>query len=145
VGLLPRRVGSSITTYAMVSLIGLGLAACGQTVDTGTQITPLPSLSPRAGERPDVTHRATAAIVNGKLDPARFGGLIGTAFELAVTGDGKEHTLAIQELVDGKTIKPTGVTTVAFTIEGEPGNLQITLDGNPAGTFERQTASGEEG
>ena len=137
-GPLPRRVGPVIATYALVSLLGFGLAACGETVDTGTQVNPLPALSPQASEHPDVTHRATATIVDGKLDPQKFGGPIGTAFELAVTGDGKEHTLAIQELVDGKKIAPSGVTTVAFTIEGDPGNLQITLDGNPAGTFERQ-------
>lgn len=137
-----RRAGSLIARGAVIALFGLGLVACGETVDTGRQITPPAPLSPEAGEQPDQTHRASATIVNGKLDPETYGGQIGTAFELAVTGDGKEHALAIQELVDEQTIAPTGVTVVAFTVEGDPGSLQMTLDGNPAGTFERQGASG---
>ena len=128
------------------ALLAVSLAACGQTadtgVDTGVEVTPPPPLSPVAGEFPEETSRATANIVDGKLDPSQFGGQIGTAFELAVTGDGAEHTLAIQELVDGETIAPEGETVVAFTITGEPGTLEITLDGEQAGTFERQTASG---
>jgi len=123
-------------------LIALGLAACGQVPDTGTQITPPVPGSPGAGEIPDETFQATAAISNGKLNPDNFAGQIGTAYELAVTGDGKDHTLGIDELVDGKKIAPTGVTNVVFTIEGEPGTLDITLDGNAVGTFERQAASG---
>lgn len=136
------RAGSSMLRGAAIALLALGLVACGDTIDTGTEITPPAPLSPQAGEIPDETHRATATMVDGQLDPQRFGGVIGTAFELAVTGDGAEHTLAIEELVDGETIAPDGETTVAFTIEGEPGELEITLDGNPAGTFERQSASG---
>jgi hypothetical protein len=127
---------------AAVGLIALGLAACGQVPDTGTQITPPVPGSPGAGEIPDQTFRAGATIANGKLNPDHFAGQIGTAFELAVTGDGKEHTLAIDELVDGKKIAASGVTKIDFTIEGEPGTLDITLDGNSAGTFERQAAGG---
>jgi hypothetical protein len=135
-------VGSSIVRVATIALIALGLAACGQVPDVGTQITPPVPGSPGAGEIPDQTFRAAATIANGKLTPDHFAGQIGTAFELAVTGDGKEHTLAIDELVDGKKIAASGVTNVAFTVEGEPGTLDITLDGNAAGTFERQAASG---
>lgn len=140
----PRRLaGAMLARGATVALFAIGLVACGETVDTGTQVTPPPPLSPQAGEIPDEVFRATATIVEGnQLDPASFGGQIGTAFELAVTGDGEEHTLAIDELVDGETIAPTGETKVSFTIEGEPGELEITLDGVPAGTFERQAASG---
>ena len=126
---------------AVVVLI-LSLAACGNQPDIGAQITPPVPNSPIAGGGPDTTFRATAKIVNGKLDPKNFAGQIGTAFELAVTGDGTEHTLAIAELVDGKTIAPSGTTNVTFTIEGEPGDLEITLDGKPAGTFQRQSAGG---
>jgi hypothetical protein len=126
----------------MIAVITLGLAACGQVPDSGTQITPPVPGSPGAGEIPDETFRATATIANGKLTPDHFAGQIGTAFELAVTGDGKEHTLAIDELVDGRKIAPNGVTNVVFTIEGEPGELDISLDGNSVGTFERQAASG---
>jgi primosomal protein N' (replication factor Y) len=125
-----------------VVVLTLSLAACGNQPDTGTQITPPVPNSPTAGEMPDKTFEATAKIVNGKLDPPQFAGQVGTAFRLAVTGDGKEHTLAIAELVDGKTIAPSGVTNVTFTIEGQPGELEITLDGNPAGTFQRQSVGG---
>jgi hypothetical protein len=123
-------------------LLGLGLAACGEMPDTGTEVTPPVPLSPQAGEIPDETFAANATIADGQLDPNRFAGQIGTAFELIVAGDGTEHTLAIQELVDDTAIAAEGETTVAFTIEGEPGELEITLDGQPAGTFERQSASG---
>jgi hypothetical protein len=142
VGTPRHRGGTLVARGAAVTLFALGLVACGKTVDTGVLVTPPPPLSPQAGENFDQIHRATASIVNGKLDPPSFAGQIGTAFELAVSGDGKEHTLAIDELVDGKKIAPTGVTSVAFTIEGEPGKLDITLDGNVAGTFFRQAASG---
>lgn len=136
------RAGSWGVRGAAIALLALGLVACGDTIDTGTEVTPPVPLSPEAGEIPEETHQATATIVDGRLDPDRFGGVIGTAFELEVTGDGEEHTLAIAELVDGETIAASGETTVAFTIEGEPGELEITLDGEPAGTFERQSASG---
>jgi hypothetical protein len=142
VGIPRRHAASAKARGAVIALLALGLVACGETVDTGTVVTPPPPLSPQAGEIPEEIHRATATIVNGQLDPAAFAGQIGTAFELGVTGDGTEHTLAIEELVDGETIAPSGVTNVTFTIEGEPGELEITLDGQPAGTFERQAASG---
>ncbi len=137
-----RRAGSRVARGACIALFGLGLAACGETVDTGTPITPPVPQSPTAGEIPDETNRATATIVDGKLDPETYGGQTGTAFELVITGDGTEHTLAIEELVDDMTIAAEGETAVAFTVEGEPAELEITLDGNPAGTFERQGASG---
>lgn len=140
---LPQNVrGPWIARGLAIAAIGFGLIACGDQIDTGTQVTPPPPLSPEAGESPDQVNRATAAIANGELDPSAFGGPIGTAFELAITGDGTEHELAIEELVDGESIAADGTTTVAFTIEGEPGTLEITLDGNQAGTFERQAASG---
>jgi len=60
-----------------------------------------------------------------------------------ITGDGTEHTLAIQELVDDTTIASEGETVVGFTIEGEPGSLEITLDGDVVGMFERQGESGD--
>jgi hypothetical protein len=131
-----------------IPLLALGLAACGPmpdaqpepAVDTGTEVRP--PASPDAGEVPDLTDRATATIVDGALEPNRFGGSIGTAFELVITGDGEEHTLAIEELVVDFPIAAEGETTIGFTIEGEPGILPITLDGNPAGEFERLSPSG---
>jgi hypothetical protein len=143
VGTQRSGLGSAFARAAAIAVVAAGLVACGgNAVDTGVQITPPVPNSPAAGEIPDKTHRATATIVDGKLSPERFGDQIGTAFVLTVTGDGKEHTLKIDELVDGKTIAPTGDTNVTFTIEGEPGDLDILLDGKKAGTFERQAASG---
>ena len=123
---------------AVVGLLALGLAGCGDTPDQGTVITPATDAPADSGETTAEVHQATANIADGKLDPASFAGTIGNAFELTVTGDGEEHTLAIGELVDGETIAAEGDTTVGFTIEGEPGTVDITLDGNPAGTFEAQ-------
>lgn len=139
-----RRAGSSVARFMTAALFAVGLVACGETIDTGTPVTPPAESSPVAGENPDATNQATAKIVAGKLDPNDFGGPIGSAFELVVTGDGSEHTLAIQELVESAKIAATGETTVAFTIEGEPGTLEITLDGKAAGTFERQDAAGSD-
>jgi hypothetical protein len=100
-------------------------------------------LSPVAGEIPEETTLITATIEDGGLNPDRLAGQIGTAVELVVTGDGEEHTLAIEDLVAATPVAAEGETSVAFTVGGEPGELDITLDGNQAGTFERQAASGE--
>jgi len=99
-------------------------------------------LSPTAGEIPEETFQATATITDEGLDPDRFAGVSGTAFQLAVEGDGKEHTLEIQELVAPTKIAPEGQTTIDFTVAGDPGELNILLDGKSVGTFERQAASG---
>jgi hypothetical protein len=121
------------------------LVACGESaspVDPGTAITPPVPLSPTAGEIPEETFQATATISGEGLDPDRFAGVSGTAFQLAVAGDGKEHTLEIQELVAPTKIAPEGQTTIDFTVVGDPGELNILLDGKSVGTFERQAASG---
>jgi hypothetical protein len=137
---MPPRV--SVMRGVGIVLLGLGLAACGEMPDTGTEVTPPVPLSPIAGEIPEETFQADATIADGQLSPNRFAGQIGNAFELVVTGDGTEHMLAIEQLVVATPIAAQGQTTVAFTVEGEPGELEITLDGQPAGTFERQSASG---
>ena len=126
-------------------LIALGLVACGETaapVDPGTQITPPVPFSPTAGEIPEETFQATATITDEGLDPDQFAAVSGTAFQLVITGDGTEHTLEIQELVAPTTIAPEGQTTIDFTVVGDPGELDILLDGKSVGTFERQSASG---
>jgi hypothetical protein len=105
--------------------------------DEGTVVEPVTEASPGSGETTDTTNEISVTIVDGKLDPAELAGEIGDAVILDVTGDGTEHTLAIDELVDGETIAAEGQTEVGFTVEGEPGTLEITLDGQPAGTFER--------
>ena len=126
-------------------LIALGLVACGETaapVDPGTQITPPVPFSPTAGEIPEETFQATATITDDGLDPNQFAGVSGTAFRLIVTGDGAEHTLAIEELVAETPIAPEGETTIDFTVVGDPGTLDILLDGTSVGTFERQGTGG---
>ena len=126
-------------------LVALGLVACGETaspVDPGTEITPPVPFSPTAGEIPEETFQATATITDEGLDPERFAGVSGTAFRLVVEGDGREHTLEIEELVAPTEIAPEGQTTIDFTVTGDPGVLNILLDGETVGTFERQAASG---
>ena len=59
-----------------------------------------------------------------------------------VEGDGTEHTLEIEELVAETTIAAEGQTTIDFTVVGDSGELDILLDGEPVGTFERQSAGG---
>ena len=137
-----RREGLTFIRGAAVMLIALGLVACGDTADTGTQITPPVPLSPTAGEIPEETFQGTATITDEGLNPDRFTGQVGTSFQLVIAGDGTEHTFVIEELVAETIIAPSGETTIDFTVVGEPGLLDILLDGEPVGTFERQAASG---
>ena len=140
-----RRGAWTFSRGAAVVLIALGLVACGETappVDPGTEITPPVPFSPTAGEIPEETFQATATITDEGLDPDRFAGVSGTAFRLIVEGDGREHTFEIEELVAPTQIAPEGQTTIDFTVVGDPGELDILLDGESVGTFERQAASG---
>ena len=140
-----RRGAWAISRGAVVVVIALGLAACGETaapIDPGTQITPPVPFSPTAGEIPEETFQATATVTNGGLNPNQFAAVTGTAFQLVINGDGKEHTFEIQELVAPTSIAPEGQTTIDFTVDGEPGELNILLDGKSVGTFERQAPSG---
>jgi hypothetical protein len=140
-----RRGAWTFSRRAAVVLIALGLVACGETaapVDPGTQITPPVPFSPTAGEIPEETFQATATITDEGLDPNQFAAVSGTAFQLVITGDGAEHTLVIEELVAETPIAPEGETTIDFTVVGDPGTLDILLDGTSVGTFERQAASG---
>ena len=145
VSMARRRGAWTFSHGAAVVLIALGLVACGETAspaDPGTAITPPVPFSPTAGEIPEETFQATATITDEGLDPDRFAGVTGTAFQLVVEGDGKDHTLEIKELVAATKIAPEGQTTIDFTIVGDPGELDILLDGSSVGTFERQAASG---
>ena len=137
-----HREGFAFIRGATIALLALVLTACGESVDPGTQVTPPVPLSPTSGEIPEDTFQATATITDEGLEPDRFAAQVGTAFELVVEGNGTEHTLEIQELVAPTTIAPEGQTTVAFTVVGDSGELDILLDGEVAGTFERQSASG---
>jgi hypothetical protein len=144
--IMSRRRGEwTFSRGAAVALITFGLVACGETaapVDPGTQITPPVPFSPTAGEIPEETFQATATITDGRLDPDQFSAVSGTAFQLVITGDGAEHTLEIEELVAKTPIAAEGETAIDFTVTGDPGTLDILLDGKAAGTFERQAASG---
>ena len=145
VNMARRRGEWTFSRGAAVALVALGLVACGETaapIDSGTQITPPVPMSPTAGEIPEETFQATAAITNGSLDPNQFAAVSGTAFQLVINGDGKEHTFEIQELVASRAIAPEGQTKIDFTVTGDPGELNILLDGKSVGTFERQAASG---
>src|SRR5215210_4599787 len=145
VTMLRRRGAWTFSRGAAVVLIALSVVACGETaapIDPGTQITPPVPLSPTAGEIPEETFQARATITNGALDPNQFAAVSGTAFQLVIKGDGKEHTFEIQELVASRTIPPEGETKIDFTVVGDPGELNILLDGKSVGTFERQAASG---
>ena len=140
-----RRGAWSFSRGAAVALIALVLVACGETAaptDPGEEITPPVPFSPTAGEIPEDTFQATATITDEGLEPDRFAGEVGTAFQLVVEGDGREHTLEIQELVAPTTIAPEGQTTIDFTVVGDSGELDILLDGETVGTFERQAAGG---
>jgi hypothetical protein len=140
-----RRGEWTFRRGAAIALFAIGLAACGETaspVDSGTQITPPVPFSPTAGEIPEETFQATATISDGGLDPDQFSAVSGTAFQLVITGDGTEHTLEIEELVAKTPIAPDGETAIDFTVTGEPGTLDILLDGKAVATFERQAASG---
>jgi hypothetical protein len=145
-GTMTRRRGAwTFSRGAAVALIALGLVACGETVtptDPAEEITPPVPFSPIAGEIPEETFQATATITDEGLDPDRFAGVSGTAFQLVVEGDGTEHTLEIEELVAPTEIASEGQTTIDFTVVGDPGELDILLDGESVGTFERQSAGG---
>ena len=136
------RSAYSASRVAAIAALAVGLVACGDMPEAGTEVTPPVPLSPVAGDIPEETTAATATITADGLDPDHFVGQIGTGFELVIEGDGTEHTLVIEDLVDDTTIAADGPTSVAFTVGGEPGSSDILLDGQVVGTFERQSAGG---
>ena len=79
---------------------------------------------------------------DGKLDPDRLEGTPGESFVMTVNGDGAEHTLEIEGLVDSQTIAADGPTQVQFTVAEQPGEFSILIDGEQAGIFASQSASG---
>jgi len=82
------------------------------------------------------------SLQNGQLDPDRLEGTPGESFVLIVNGDGTEHTLEIQGLVESQTIAAEGQTRVEFTVAEEPGEYPILIDGEQAGLFASQSAGG---
>jgi len=83
------------------------------------------------------------SLEDGRLEPDdRLTGTPGDSFVLIVNGDGTEHTLEIEGLVESETIAPEGQTQVQFTVAEEPGEFPILIDGEEAGVFASQSASG---
>ena len=155
----PRR-GGRRRGLALVVLLSLTLAACGgeeeaddgeNEFDAGGEPTAVRSIldaspealaSPSTVDLPQDAGTATVAIRDGALEPDTIEGQIGQPFILTVEGDGAEHTLAIEGLVDEEPIAAEGETLVQFTVEGEAGDKAILLDGEEAGTFRAQAAGG---
>lgn len=81
-------------------------------------------------------------IEDGQLNPSEIDGLVDQEYGLVITGDGTEHVLAIAGLVDDETIAADGETEIGLSVVGELTDREITLDGEPAGTFRVQDAAG---
>ncbi|MFN8593081.1 MAG: hypothetical protein U0031_16620 [Thermomicrobiales bacterium] len=137
---MDRLKGTAVIVGLSLAVTACGPGAAPPAAETGTQARP--GASPNAQQVPDLTNQTNATLANGSLTPDRFAGRIGDAYRLVVSGDGAEHTLAIEGLVAAMTIAAQGDTPVEFTIVGDPGISQITVDGKPAGEFERRSASG---
>jgi hypothetical protein len=156
-----KTYGGLLRGVALAGLIAVTLAACGgeeqsgePTVPAGvdqasTEVTQIDEgLSPEALEDPagaDVpqdVETIAVTIEDGKFNPDRISGFVDSEYVLEVTGDGTEYTLEIPNIVAGKTISADGVTEVDMSISAEPADLEITLNGEPAGTFEVQDPSG---
>lgn len=145
---------------AFALLVTATLASCGRRDEEGggdteldarneaTEVGAIFNASPEAlaspsrVDLPQDADTAEATIKDGKLDPDTIEGQSGLPFILTVTGDGQDHTLAIQGLVAETPIKAQGDTQVPFTVSGEPGDKEILLDGKEAGTFRVQAPSG---
>jgi hypothetical protein len=155
-----RTYGGLLRGVALAGLISVTLAACGEeeatepTIPAGveevsTEVSEMGvGLSPEAREDPagaDVPQdieTIAVTIEDGKFNPDRISGFVDSEYVLLVTGDGTEHTLEIPNIVAGETIAADGVTEVAMSISAEPSDIEITLDGEPAGTFEVQDPAG---
>lgn len=158
-----------LKTIAVVAAVGAVLVGCGETeqeaaenaaqdgsppevgtVDEGVTGEEVVLASPGAGNAANPTPELRAidtegtevSIRDGKLDPERLEGNPGEPFVMTITGDGTEHTLVIENVVDGQAIAAEGQTNVQFTVPEQPGEFAITLDGNEAGTFAAMSASG---
>jgi hypothetical protein len=97
---------------------------------------------PAGADVPQDVETIAVTIEDGKFNPDRISGFVDSEYVLQVTGDGTEHTLEIPNIVAGETIAADGVTEVDMSISAEPSDIEITLDGEPAGTFEVQNATG---
>ncbi len=144
---------------ALAALLMVSLAACGgegqdeaeqQAVDEASTETASFEVdaSPGALEdeasfnAPQDIDVIEVTIADGQLNPSELDGFIDQEYGLVVTGDGTEHTLAIEGLVVGETIAAEGETEIAFSVAGDLTAREITLDGDPAGTFTVTDAAG---
>jgi hypothetical protein len=82
------------------------------------------------------------SLQDGQLEPNRLEGTPGESFVLIINGDGTEHTIEIEGLVQEERIAAEGQTRVEFTVAEEPGEYPILIDGEEAGIFASQSAGG---
>lgn len=157
-----KTYGGLLRGVTLAGLIMVTLAACGDeaqqdtepTVPAGVEqaatevsemgvgLSPEAIEDPAAAEVPQDIETIAVTIEDGKFNPDRISGFVDSEYVLMVTGDGTEHTLSIPNLVADETIAAEGVTEIAMSISAEPSDLEITLDGEPAGTFEVQDPAG---
>lgn len=156
-----KTYGGLLRGVALATLIAVTLTACGDEEQSGEPTVPAgveqasteaseidTGLSPEALENPSEAElpmdveTIAVTIEDGKFNPDRISGFIDSEYVLQVTGDGTEYTLEIPNLVAGETIAADGVTEIEMSISAEPSDLEITLNGEPAGTFEVQDPSG---
>lgn len=144
---------------ALTLAISFSLAACGGDEEnedpgnTGGNIaspvnkalsvaSPQPGSVAR-GNLPQDGDTETVTIKNGKLDPDNVESQAGLPFVLLVEGDGTEHTLEIEGIVNSQQIAANGSTEVSFAVpQQDTGTARILLDGQEAGTFSVQNVGG---
>lgn len=156
-----RISGSRLRAAGLITLIAGSLAACGGTEQEQGETIPPPVIqsatesavfeqgaSPEAVDNeadvnaPQNIETIVLTIEDGRFNPDRVEGLTDSEYVLQITGDGTEHTLAIPDLIAEETIAADGQTEIELSISAEPGEREMTLDGQPAGTFEVQNAAG---
>lgn len=151
--------GGWLRGAALGALLAVSLAACGDQPESEADqagvdqaatesaafdegASPGAVFDPPAVDAPQEIDVIEVTIEDGQLNPDRISGFVDGQYVLQITGDGTERTLAIENLVTEETIAAEGVTEIDMSISAEPSDLEITLDGEPAGTFEVQSASG---
>lgn len=155
-------------TIGALAIGGLVLAGCGEmpseenvnagdevvgTADAGVTGEEMELASPPAGGSsagtPEVgaieTEGTVVTLKDGKLAESPIEGTVGSPMVITITGDGKEHTFEIPEVVEQMTIAAEGETNVEFLVPEEPGTYEVLIDGAKGGEFEAQDAAGNAG